>query len=58
MQDKLNHKDYFRAEGDIMSPSASEVLLRDSLIKLLRDSGIEVIDDVEEGQRVLAAGNE
>ena len=36
-----------------MSPSASEVLLRDNLIKLLRDSGIEVIDDVEEGQRVL-----
>ena len=57
MQEKLNHKDHFRAGGDIMSPSASEVLLRDSLIKLLRDSGIEVIDDIEEGQRVLAAGN-
>lgn len=57
MQEQYNHKDHFRAEGDMLSPSASEILLRDSLIKLLRDSGIEVIDDVEEGQRVLAAGN-
>ena len=58
MQEQYYHKDHFRAEGDVIkSPSASEILLRDSLIKLLRDSGIEVIDDVEEGQRVLAAGN-
>ena len=47
MQDKLNHKDHFRAEGDIISPSASEVLLRDNLITLLRDSDIEVIDNKE-----------
>ena len=58
MQEQYNHKDHFRAEGDVIkSPSASEISLRDSLIKLLRDSGIEVIDDVEEGQRVLAVGN-
>lgn len=58
MQEQYNHKDHFRAEGDVIkSPSASEISLRDSLIKLLRDSGIEVIDDVEEGQRVLAVGS-
>ena len=54
MQEQYNHKDHFRAEGDVIkSPSASEISLRDSLIKLLRDSGIEVIDDVEEGQQIL-----
>ena len=57
MQEQLIHKNHFRAEGDTMCPSASEILLRDRLIELLQDSGIEVIDDTEEGQRVLDMAN-
>ena len=41
-------------KADMIQPvSSDEINLRDALVDRLRQSGIDVIDDVEEGQRVL-----
>ena len=42
---------------DGVKPSKAEVALRDAVIDRLRESGIEVITDVAEGQRVLDEAN-
>ena len=42
---------------DGVKPSKAEVALRDAVIDRLRESGIEVITDVTEGQRVLDEAN-
>ena len=48
----LHHK-----SSDITVPSAEEIALRDAVIDKLRESGLEVITDVEVGQRVLDEAN-
>lgn len=41
-------------KADMIQPvSSDEINLRDALVDRLRQSGIDVIDDVEDGQRVL-----
>lgn len=42
---------------DGIKPSKAEVVLRDAVIGRLRESGLDVITDVAEGQRVLDAAN-
>lgn len=48
-----------KAEGSTISKDAAEreAALRDGLVEVLRGAGIEVVTDVEEGQRVLDAVN-
>mgnify|MGYP000862128218 CR=1 FL=1 len=48
---------FHRVSGD-SSLSQNEIALRNALIDKLRSSGLEVITDVEEGQRVLDIANE
>ena len=46
-----------RADGGVEAVSEREAALRDGLVEVLRGAGIEVVTDVEEGQRVLDAVN-
>lgn len=47
----------YQRSGQTVSPAKVEVELRDSLIGKLRSAGIDVITDVDEGQRVLDSFN-
>ena len=47
----------YHKSSDITVPSAEEIALRDAVIDKLRESGLEVITDVEVGQRVLDEAN-
>lgn len=47
-----------KAGANINAPSQKETELRDALSDIMRNAGIEVIDDVEEGQRVLDEAGE
>ena len=42
-----------KAGGGVVSVSKREAALRDAVVDLEREAGLDVIDDVEEGQRVL-----
>ena len=42
-----------KLDGNVMAPSSDEAALRNALVDLLRESGIEVITDDAEAQRVL-----
>lgn len=57
---ELYKKKSFRFEKatDISSVSSNEKALRDAVAQRLRSAGIEVIDDVEVGQKVLDEANE
>ena len=46
-----------KAGGGVVSVSKREAALRDAVIDLEREAGLDVIDDVEEGQRVLDMAN-
>ncbi len=48
---------YSRADGSAEPVGEREAALRDGLVEVLRGAGIEVVTDVEEGQRVLDAVN-
>ena len=57
--EKTDEKErYDRASGAAEPVTEEEAALRDAVSGLLRNAGIEVIDDVEEGQRVLDRANE
>ncbi len=57
--EKTDEKErYDRASGAVEPVTEEEAALRDAVSGLLRNAGIEVIDDVEEGQRVLDRANE
>lgn len=47
----------YQRSGQTVSPAKVEVELRDTLIGKLRSAGIDVITDVDEGQRVLDSFN-
>lgn len=47
----------YQRSGQTVSPAKMEVELRDTLIGKLRSAGIDVITDVDEGQRVLDTFN-
>ena len=47
-----------KASSRTSEPTQREAALRDELNELLREAGMPVIDDVEEGQRVLDMANE
>lgn len=47
----------YQRSGQTVSPTKVEVELRDTLIGKLRSAGIDVITDVDEGQRVLDSFN-
>ena len=47
----------YHRSSDITVPSAEEIALRDAVIDKLRESGLDVITDVEVGQRVLNEAN-
>lgn len=47
----------YQRSGQTVSPTKMEAELRDTLIGKLRSAGIDVITDVEEGQRVLDSYN-
>lgn len=47
-----------KSDGKVRPLTVEETALRDAVVDRLRESGIEVIDDVEEGQRVLELANE
>lgn len=47
----------YQRSGQTVSPAKVEVELRDTLIGKLRNAGIDVITDVDEGQRVLDSFN-
>ena len=46
-----------KAGGGVASVSKREAVLRDAVVDLEREAGLDVIDDVEEGQRVLDMAN-
>ena len=46
-----------KAGGGVVSVSKREAALRDAVMDLEREAGLDVIDDVEEGQRVLDMAN-
>ncbi|MDY4626198.1 MAG: LPD23 domain-containing protein [Prevotella sp.] len=46
-----------KAGGGVASVSKCEAVLRDAVMDLEREAGLDVIDDVEEGQRVLDMAN-
>ena len=47
-----------KAGGGVVSVSKREAALRDAVVDLEREAGLDVIDDVEEGQRVLDMAND
>ena len=47
-----------KAGGGVVSVSKREAALRDAVMDLEREAGLDVIDDVEEGQRVLDMAND
>ena len=49
---------YHKADGTVSELTSEEVALRNSIMDLLRNAGIEVIADSKEAQRVLEAYNE
>lgn len=51
--DRGSHRSPSHAE----KPTAREAALRDAVMRLERDAGLDVIDDAEEGQRVLDMAN-
>ena len=53
----LGRSAYERADGKAAKVSARERRLRDAVVGLLRNAGIEVVTESEEGQRVLDAAN-
>ena len=56
--DETTGKTLMYHKGDVVAPLTSEErVLRDAVIDRLRDGGMEVITDVEEGQRVLDEAN-
>lgn len=47
-----------KVEKDLSSPEDKEIAMRDALIGIIRDAGIDVITDETEGQRVLDVANQ
>lgn len=55
---RLGNIQFSKAEGDITKPvSEQEAAVRDALIDVMREAGIDVITDTDEGQRVLDEAN-
>lgn len=54
---RLGNIQFSKSEGGAEAVSNREAALRDGLVEVLRGAGIEVVTDVEEGQRVLDAVN-
>ncbi len=50
-------KKFLKAGGDVDSPDALDTAIVDTLTETMRRGGMEVIDDVDEGQRVLDEEN-
>lgn len=48
---------FHRSPSHAEKPTAREAALREAVIDLEREAGLDVIDDVEEGQRVLDMAN-
>ena len=54
---RLGNIQFSKAEGETEPVSEQEAAVRDALIDVMRDAGIEVITDTDEGQRVLDEAN-
>ena len=55
--EQTGHTVLYHKGEEIVVPSAEEIALRDAVIDKLRESGLDVITDVEVGQRVLDEAN-
>ena len=55
--EQTGHTVLYHKGEEIVVPSAEEIALRDAVIDKLRESGLDVITDVEAGQRVLDEAN-
>ena len=55
--EQIGHTVLYHKGEEIVVPSAEEIALRDAVIDKLRESGLDVITDVEVGQRVLDEAN-